>query len=143
MNTPNTQLTDVEVRRLTLFARGLIEKQVAFEEWVSRTSIKQSMLNVRKKLNAKNTYEAIAKGVKNKLCWIIPITHDENISLTKIQEEALEFLTKGTLQKEAPDKVGISDSGFKARSKAAVTKMGAFNTNHAIAMYMLLNSHDE
>ena len=143
MNVP-VELTDIEARRLTLFARGLTERDVAKEEEVSLSAIKQSMSNIREKLWAKTTIQAVAMGVMDSICSIISVTTDiDKINLDDRQKECLDCLGQGMLQKQADAFLDMPIHEFKKRKSQIIKMMWALNINHAIAIYMLLNSRDE
>lgn len=60
-------LTNQEIKILRLIAQGLTDKAIANKLYLADGTIRTHRSNIRKKLDAKNTAEAVAIGIKSGL----------------------------------------------------------------------------
>ena len=72
-NESKLSLSERELQILTLVARGFSDKEIAKKLFVVKSTVNNHILNILKKLNAKNRVQAVIEAIKHDLLTLAEI----------------------------------------------------------------------
>lgn len=125
--------------------RGILKRAEKFDlrygaVFSKKTSRKRSFLTVSRADRELTDIEMETLKVKFEI-WVDLVTG--RASLTKGELDVLRLMRDGEGQREIADFLGISESTVKQRAQKAVSKLGAKNRTHAVALAVTRNFFDD
>ena len=72
-NESKLSLSERELQILTLVARGFSDKEIAKKLFVVKSTVNNHILNILKKLNARNRVQAVIEAIKHDLLTLAEI----------------------------------------------------------------------